>query len=100
MVSATASSCLVRLGLSMTWGRGPVRALRIGVLSGTVYPLLRRLEDKGWLSSRWEDVDPAAAGRPRRRLYRLTGEGEAAARAELLRVQASLASGTPLAGLA
>jgi PadR family transcriptional regulator, regulatory protein PadR len=72
---------------------------RVGLLSGTVYPLLRRLEDKGWLASRWEDVDPAAAGRPRRRLYRLTGQGEAAARAELARVKASLIVVNPATGL-
>lgn len=41
---------------------------------GTLYKALGRLEDFGLLASRWED--PAAAeGRPRRRLYELTGEG-------------------------
>jgi len=41
---------------------------------GTLYKALGRLEEFGLLASRWED--PAAAeGRPRRRLYELTGEG-------------------------
>jgi DNA-binding PadR family transcriptional regulator len=63
---------------------------RVGVLTGTVYPLLRRLEDAGWLTSAEEDIDPTAAGRPRRRLYRLTGEGARAARIECDRVRRSL----------
>ena len=41
---------------------------------GTLYKALGRLEELGLLTSRWED--PAAAeGRPRRRLYELTGQG-------------------------
>jgi len=46
-----------------------------GLKSGTIYPLLARLEKAGWLESEWEDVDPSVVGRPRRRLYRLTGHG-------------------------
>lgn len=49
--------------------------------SGTIHPILARLEGLGWLSSTWEVVDPADAGRPRRRLYRLTGAGLAEGRA-------------------
>jgi PadR family transcriptional regulator len=46
---------------------------------GTLYKALTRLEQKGYLASRWEDPQLAAAeSRPRRRFYRLTGEGEAA----------------------
>jgi DNA-binding PadR family transcriptional regulator len=43
--------------------------------SGTLYPILLRLESAGWFISRWEAVDPASIGRPRRRLYRLTPGG-------------------------
>lgn len=43
--------------------------------SGTLYPILLRLEAAGWFVSRWEAVDPAQVGRPRRRLYRLTSSG-------------------------
>jgi PadR family transcriptional regulator PadR len=46
-----------------------------GMLSGTIYPILMRLERAGWLSSQWENLDPRDAGRPRRRLYHLTGLG-------------------------
>jgi DNA-binding PadR family transcriptional regulator len=48
---------------------------RCGIASGTLYPILLRLEGAGWLVSRWESIDPSAAGRPRRRLYRLTSTG-------------------------
>jgi PadR family transcriptional regulator, regulatory protein PadR len=43
--------------------------------SGTLYPILFRLEEAGWLQSRWETEDPSILGRPRRRFYRLTAEG-------------------------
>jgi len=52
---------------------------RSGVASGTLYPILLRLESAGWFVSRWETIDPAEAGRPRRRLYRLTPSGLARA---------------------
>jgi PadR family transcriptional regulator PadR len=48
---------------------------RCGIASGTLYPILLRLESAGWFVSRWESIDPSAAGRPRRRLYRLTSTG-------------------------
>lgn len=41
---------------------------------GTLYKALGRLERFGLLASSWEDAG-AAEGRPRRRLYELTGEG-------------------------
>ena len=47
--------------------------------SGTLYPILLRLESAGWFVSRWEAVDPSHVGRPRRRLYRLTPSGLARA---------------------
>lgn len=46
-----------------------------GLHSGTLYPALMRLETHGLVKSTWEAIDPVAAGRPRRRLYRLTGDG-------------------------
>ena len=48
---------------------------RSRIASGTLYPILLRLESAGWFTSRWESVDPASVGRPRRRLYRLTASG-------------------------
>jgi PadR family transcriptional regulator PadR len=54
-----------------------------GMLSGTIYPIMMRLERVGWLTSQWENLDPSEAGRPRRRLYRLTGLGYNKSRAAL-----------------
>ncbi len=48
---------------------------RCGIASGTLYPILLRLESAGWFVSRWESIDPSAAGRPRRRMYQLTSTG-------------------------
>ena len=50
-----------------------------GLPDGTVYPALRRLEAAGYLEASWEDVEVARAdGRPARRYYDLTTEGERA----------------------
>jgi DNA-binding PadR family transcriptional regulator len=54
-----------------------------GLASGTVHPILARLEGIDWVTSRWEDVDPSATGRPARRYYRLTALGRDRARAAL-----------------
>ncbi|QKE85249.1 helix-turn-helix transcriptional regulator [Arthrobacter sp. NEB 688] len=59
-----------------------------GLASGTVHPILARLEGAGWLESGWEDVDPAGVGRPRRRFYRLTASGVREAAAALASAQA------------
>jgi PadR family transcriptional regulator, regulatory protein PadR len=56
-----------------------------GLLSGTVHPILARLEGVGWLTSRWEDIDPRTQGRPARRYYRLTPDGLELAQAALAR---------------
>ncbi|HEX5146256.1 MAG TPA: PadR family transcriptional regulator [Conexibacter sp.] len=66
-----------------------------GIKSGTLYPALARLERARWLSSHWEEVDPRVAGRPRRRLYRLTQDGAAFAREELDAQVARLTIRTP-----
>jgi DNA-binding PadR family transcriptional regulator len=58
-----------------------------GLPTGTIHPILARLEGLGWLESRWEVVDPAEAGRPVRRYYRLTAEGAGAARDGLARAR-------------
>jgi PadR family transcriptional regulator PadR len=46
-----------------------------GILSGTLYPILSRLERAQWLSSEWEQVETIEVGRPRKRLYQLTSLG-------------------------
>ncbi|MEU4089457.1 PadR family transcriptional regulator [Streptomyces aureus] len=59
--------------------------------TGSVYPILARLEQAGWLESRWEDEHPRE-GRPRRRFYSLTSDGAAASRAIVLERRGELPS--------
>ncbi len=56
-----------------------------GLRSGTVHPILARLEGVGWLTSRWEEIDASVEGRPARRYYRLAADGVEAARTALAR---------------
>jgi len=59
----------------------------VGLASGTIYPILARLEQVGWLESTWEDPTVhEKARRPRRRLYHLTSDGAEQARTALARV--------------
>lgn len=51
--------------------------------SGTLYPMLARLEEEGMVSSQWDTQPPD--GRPPRKYYQLTGEGIRVARLELAR---------------
>jgi DNA-binding PadR family transcriptional regulator len=53
--------------------------------SGTLYPMLARLEDQGLVTSDWEPRPADTAGRPPRKYYRLTGEGALVARRQLAR---------------
>jgi PadR family transcriptional regulator, regulatory protein PadR len=59
-----------------TWGLLIIK--RSGRPAGTVYPILDRLERSGWVESRWEEHSDRSG--PRRRYYRLTDDGAAAAR--------------------
>ena len=54
-----------------------------GLKSGSLYPILIRLERHNWLESDWENIDPKAAGRRPRRYYRLTAHGVSCAKAEV-----------------
>jgi PadR family transcriptional regulator PadR len=45
----------------------------------TVYKILERMTEMGWVTARWED-QPAEPNKPRRRYYRLTGVGTESAR--------------------
>lgn len=51
-----------------------------GLPSGTIYPILRRLEDEGFITHRWAEVQ-VGNQRRRRRYYELTGEGRQVAQA-------------------
>jgi PadR family transcriptional regulator PadR len=63
------------------WRHGYQLAKETGLRSGTLYPILIRLAERGLVEACWEDGQPA--GRPRRHLYRLSSDGLAAARAAL-----------------
>ena len=60
------------------WRHGYELAQEAGLKSGTLYPLLIRLEELGALESDWES--PAGLGRPPRHVYRLTVHGQELAR--------------------
>jgi DNA-binding PadR family transcriptional regulator len=62
------------------WSYGYELTSLTGVRSGTLYPLLIRLETQGYLEAEWQQ--PAARGRPPRHAYRLTAAGRQLARAE------------------
>lgn len=74
-------------GTEEAWIHGYALARRISdaeggralTAHGTLYKALGRLTEAGLLEQRWEDADLAVAeGRPRRRLYRITGLGQQA----------------------
>jgi DNA-binding PadR family transcriptional regulator len=70
-----------------------------GLQSGTVYPLLRRLEARGLVRSRWERAGAAhGEGRPRRRYYEITPLGETALHGGLAEQRARFATFDELAG--
>jgi len=58
-----------------TWRHGYALAKATGLQSGTLYPILCRLEDRCYLESKW--LESAQAGRPPRHAYRLTTSGVA-----------------------
>jgi PadR family transcriptional regulator, regulatory protein PadR len=60
------------------WSHGYDLARRADVKSGTLYPLLIRLEAQGFLEAEWQQ--PAEGGRPPRHAYRLTASGVQLAR--------------------
>ncbi|MFE6747363.1 PadR family transcriptional regulator [Kitasatospora purpeofusca] len=68
-----------------------------GLQSGSLYPILLRLEKEGVITSQQEEIDTRAAGRPARRYYRMTGDGVVAARQALAEVHEL--TRTPGAGL-
>jgi DNA-binding PadR family transcriptional regulator len=55
------------------WRHGYDLAKATGLKSGSLYPILMRLSDQGYLESRW--CEPDKPGRPPRHAYRLTAEG-------------------------
>ncbi len=68
------------------WHYGYEISQRTGLKSGTLYPILIRLTDLGWLETRW--AEPERQGRPARHTYRL-------ASALVARIQAAGAARRP-----
>jgi len=91
------------------WQHGYALASQTGLRSGTLYPILIRLADRGLVEACWQD-EPAP-GRPRRHLYRLTAAGlasatgalasaaERAAEQAAARADARAGAGKPRAGV-
>ncbi len=72
---AVLSALLLR---AQAWHYGYDLLKETGLKSGTLYPILGRLQSGGWLEQRW--VKSSAPGRPPRHLYRLSRQGKIAAR--------------------
>lgn len=70
------------------YGREVMQAASLA--SGTVYPILARLEAEGWVSGRDEVIDKHAEGRPARRYYKLTESGIENAGAAMARASSQL----------
>jgi len=79
--TARVLAALLEAGPSGCYGLELMDNAKVG--AGTIYPMLTRLEEAGWVESLWEDVDPTKAGRPARRYYTLTGLGHTEATAKL-----------------
>lgn len=89
-ITYTGALVLQALVRGHAYGFDIVRATNLP--TGTVYPLLRRLEARGLVRSRWEDESDAhAEGRPARRNYAPTPAGEAALAEALKRIRAQQA---------
>lgn len=82
------------LSPATSWHYGYDLSRGTGLKSGTLYPILMRLTERGWLEARW---DAAELGRPPRHLYRLTGAGVKAAR-EQMRAKRSWSTTKAVAG--
>jgi len=87
LTRSTARTLLAFLEAPRSWRYGYDLMKVADLSSGTLYPLLARLTEDGWLESRWEGSEHP--GRPPRQLYRLTATGRMRARAALERARAS-----------
>ena len=81
-----------------TWRHGYDLSLETELKSGTLYPVLMRLSDRGFLDSKWEESE--LPGRPPRRMYRLTATGATYAKSELAARDEASMSGKPAGGRA
>ena len=67
------------LARPLDWRYGYELSKRVELSSGTLYPVLIRLHQRGLLEAKW--VDAERPGRPARHAYRLTPNGVAFTRA-------------------
>lgn len=81
----TAAVILALVEEPRTWRYGYDLCQRLDLMAGSLYPILRRLADRGILETAWEKDPPA--GRPPRHFHRLTPPG--------LALAAELAGGFP-----
>jgi PadR family transcriptional regulator, regulatory protein PadR len=79
------------------WQHGYALARQTGLKSGTLYPILIRLADRGLVEACWQE-EPTP-GRPRRHLYRLTADGLASATAALAEAELASTQTRPRANL-
>jgi PadR family transcriptional regulator PadR len=70
------------VGRATNWHYGYDLSKVTGLKSGTLYPILTRLHDGGWLETQWQEA--TEPGRPPRHLYRLTPSGLTEAKKALL----------------
>jgi DNA-binding PadR family transcriptional regulator len=87
LTRTTTRTLLAFLEAPRSWRYGYDLMKVADLSSGTLYPLLARLAEDGWLESRWEESEHP--GKPRRQLYRLTATGRIQARQALQRAQSA-----------
>ncbi len=75
------------------WHYGYEISQQTGLKSGTLYPILIRLAEQGWLETRW--TEPVRQGRPALHTYRLTQVGARAASALVAKRQGESAVRRP-----
>ena len=76
------------------WRYGYDLGVQLNLKSGSLYPILMRLADRGWLESSWE---PGPSGKPPRHLYRLSAQGLAEAEAVAVAVPPARATSSRIA---
>ncbi|PAX08835.1 PadR family transcriptional regulator [Sphingomonas lenta] len=84
------------LDAGVRWSYGYELATLTGIKSGTLYPLLIRLEAQGYLEAEWQQ--PVASGRPPRHAYRLTASGRQLAHREAIASDRPASAAGRLAG--
>lgn len=93
--SQTATVLAEFLETPREWKYGYDISRSTGLKSGTLYPLLMRLEEHGLMETSWENGEP---GRPPRHMYKLTADGVRYARERVSAETKSFAGEPELSG--